>query len=180
MSHKAYLLMGGNQGDRFALLQKATDLIQERVGSVVGLSRLYETEPWGNFEETESEPQSTKAFINQALAVTSLLAPHDLLHTTMEIEAELGRIRPCSEPHTPHQNTRLYHSRPIDIDIIFYDAEVMDTPDLTIPHPRMHLRRFVLTPLCDIAPDFVHPVLNKTITQLLSECEDTCSCYCCS
>lgn len=179
MSHKAYLLMGGNQGDRFALLQKATDLIQQRVGSVVGLSHIYETEPWGDFEATDGEPLSPKAFLNQTLAVETLLSPADLLHATMEIEAELGRIRPCPEPDTSHQNIRLYHSRPIDIDIIFYDTLVMDTPDLTIPHPRMHLRRFVLTPLCDIAPDFVHPVLNKTITQLLSECEDTCSCYCC-
>ena len=77
-------------------------------------------------------------------------------------------------------NSKLYSSRPIDIDLIFYGDAVIDTPMLTIPHPRIHLRRFVLQPMCEIAPCYKHPILNKTLTELLNECTDTSSCLCCS
>lgn len=176
-----YLLIGGNQGNRPHLIHQTIDLIRQRIGSITALSRLYETAPWGTFAPGET-PQN---FLNQAILVSTSLSSHQVLVQALDIEKILGRQRPDASPAedcsaAPIDQPHLYSSRPIDIDIIFYDAVVMDTPDLTIPHPRMHLRRFVLTPLCDIAPDFVHPVLNKTITQLLSECEDTCSCYCCS
>lgn len=164
---KAYLSLGSNRGDRKALLGQATDLIRQRVGSVVCCSPLYETAPWGQFAEGEDLP-----FLNMAIVVETDLEPHELLVTTQSIEKDLGRSRPKS--------TQQYHSRPIDIDIVLYGTTVLDTPELTLPHPRMHLRRFVLQPLCDIAPDARHPLLNQTIHQLLEVCPDTSSPSCCS
>ena len=168
-----YLLIGGNQGDRKALLQQATDLIRQRVGSVVGCSQLYETAPWGAFDQKDTQP-----FLNMALHVETSISAHGCLLECLAIEKELGRQRKGNA--LPSDTKRVYSSRPIDIDLILFDDEVISSPDLTIPHPRMHQRRFVLQPLCDIAPDTVHPVLKKTISQLLSICEDNCSCsvYC--
>lgn len=166
---KAYLSLGSNRGDRKALLGHATDLIRQRVGSVVCLSPLYETAPWGQFAEGED-----LSFLNMALAVETDLEPRALLRTLKEIEKEMGRN--IARPPLPSH----YHSRPIDIDIVLYGTTVLDTPELTLPHPRMHLRRFVLQPLCDIAPDARHPLLNQTIHQLLEVCPDTSSPSCCS
>lgn len=167
--------MGGNEGNRSALLQEATDFIRQRVGSVVCCSRVYETAPWGKFDCATTQP-----FLNMAMHVATRLDAHDCLRECLEIERLLGRHR--NESPQGGESERTYTSRPIDIDLILFNDEVIDLPDLTIPHPRMHLRRFVLQPLCDIAPTTVHPVLKKNIYQLLSECEDYCSCcvYCCS
>ncbi len=164
-----FLLLGGNQGDREATLRHATDLIQQRIGSVADSSALYQTAPWGDFAAGE-QPQD---FLNQAVKVHTRLTPAECLSQALAIEQELGRVR-SGKP------TQGYASRPIDIDLIFYGSLVLHTADLILPHPRMHLRRFVLTPLCDIAPDFIHPVFNKTLSQLLSECPDDSSClsYC--
>ncbi len=206
---KLYLLIGGNQGDRQQMIHNATDLIQQRIGSVVACSSIYETAPWGLFSPDET-PQG---FYNQALQVETTLAPHDALKEALDIEHQLGRrrkgienlklknekllpqsnysnnqaIKQSSNHKIPHPdnfqlstfNFQFYSSRPIDIDLILYDNLVIDTPDLTLPHPRMHLRRFVLVPMCDIAPDLTHPVLNKTMKQLLDECTDTSSCTPC-
>ncbi len=170
-----YLLIGGNQGDRVAQLHKATDLIQERIGSVAHLSNIYQTAPWGNFTPGE-EPQD---FLNMALEIHTQLPPHEALSQALAIEKELGRERRKSEGRAKEERT--YTSRPIDIDLIFYNDQVINTADLEIPHPRMHLRRFVLKPLCDIAPNYIHPIYNKTLLELLSQCPDesSCSCYCC-
>lgn len=164
-----YLLIGSNQGDRRQLLLEATDLIRERIGSVVACSKMYETAPWGQFTPDET-PQS---FYNQALAIDTTLPPLEALREALEIERLLGRRR--NQIHPP----RTYSSRPIDIDLIFYGRLVLETPTLTLPHPRMHLRRFVLQPLCDIAHEWVHPIMKKTVKQLLNECPDTSSCSCC-
>ena len=213
---KLYLLIGGNQGDRQQMITQATDLIRQRIGSVVACSPIYETAPWGLFAPDET-PQG---FYNQALQVETPLPPHDALKEALDIEHQLGRrrkkiveslelkvdsgiphpdnsqfstLRKASEEgksqdlhySEPKQcleeipNSQFYSSRPIDIDLIFYDHLVIDTPDLTLPHPRMHLRRFVLEPLCDIAPDYIHPIFNKTLTELLDECTDTSSCTPC-
>lgn len=175
MAHHLYLLIGGNQGDRHALLQQATDLIRLRIGSVLATSHLYQTDPWGQFQPGD-EPQP---FLNRALLVGTELSPFEALDQALAIESDLGRQRPNSELLTPHSS--LYSSRPIDIDLIFYDSLVVDNPPrLLLPHPRMHLRRFVLQPLCDIAPAYIHPQFNKTLQQLLTECPDTSCCSCCS
>lgn len=154
------LLIGGNQGDRQQLISAATDLIGERIGEVSLTSPLYETEPWG-FEAEQN-------FLNQALVVDTLLSAEEVLHTALYIEHQLGRRRPFIDPEHKH-----YLSRPMDIDLIFYNSLVCDTPELQLPHPRMHLRRFVLQPLADIIPNFRHPKLHKSIRQLLAECPDT-------
>lgn len=165
-----YLLIGGNQDNRQQIINNATNLIQQRIGFVAVSSHIYETEPWGDFQDPNTQP-----FLNIALLVHTNLTPLQALSSALLIEKELGRQRiglPSSS------NLRTYSSRPIDIDLIFFGNLVINTPTLTLPHPRMHLRRFVLKPLCDIAPDYIHPLFNKTLNTLLSECTDPCSCSC--
>lgn len=156
MKGLSFILLGSNMGNREELLGEAIELIELRCGKVVLKSSLYESEPWGF--ETEN------LFLNQAIAIESALAPYDLLKELLTIEAELGRKR--KENHVG------YESRPIDLDIIYYDDIINDDEDLILPHPRLHLRRFVLMPLCEIAPDFIHPIIHETNSALLEKCED--------
>lgn len=154
------LLIGGNQGDRQALIEQATVLIRQRIGTVVALSRVHETEPWGEFGD-----ENAAQFLNRAMLVETHLSPMEVLTEAQAIEAELGRERPATQCQ-PMQG-RIYLSRTMDIDIIFYDNTVMETPSLTIPHPMMHKRRFVLEPLCEIMPGYRHPVLGLTVAEML-------------
>ena len=132
-----YLSLGTNLGDRQKNLTSAMKLIGEKVGTVVSASDVMETDPWG-FE-------SANRFLNMAIKVDTTLQPLEVLHATQEIERKLGR--------TKKSVNREYHDRLIDIDILLYDDLVMNTPELTIPHPLMYKREFVMKPLAQIAPE---------------------------
>ncbi len=170
--NKVSLLIGGNQGDRWELIEQATEQIRQRIGSVVALSKVYETEPWGDFE-IENSKLKIENFLNRALLVETTLSPWQVLRTALSIEAALGRKRDHLSPFTFHLSPRKYHSRPMDIDLIFYDDFVVETPELTLPHPRMHQRQFVLEPLAEIMPDYVHPVTGMTVLEMLEGCPAT-------
>jgi 2-amino-4-hydroxy-6-hydroxymethyldihydropteridine diphosphokinase len=128
--------------------------IMENIGSIIKFSSIYETAPWG-FESEQN-------FLNQVLIVSTKLTPIKLLHQCLEIETDLGRIR----------QTGNYTSRTMDVDILFFNEEIVRTKQIVIPHERLHLRRFTLKPLVEIAPDFIHPVFKKSLSLLLQECED--------
>ena len=157
MEALSLILLGTNLGDREALLTKAIELIGERCGGVVAKSGIYETEPWGFVAENN--------FLNQIVQIKTELEAHELLKELLSIEAVLGRQR--------DENVKGYSSRPMDLDILYYDEEIIDDADLTIPHPRLHMRRFALLPLCDVAADYEHPIFKKNNAVLLEECEDT-------
>lgn len=151
--HKTHLLIGGNLGDRFANLAAARKLIGEKIGTVVKTSSLYETEPWGKPDQPD--------FLNQALEVATDLKPMEVLEAIFSIEKELGR-----------QRDDKWGARTIDIDILFFDAKVLETKELTLPHPQLHERNFVLVPMLEIAPNKLHPVLKKTIEELYEASKD--------
>ena len=155
--NKAYLLIGGNMGDRLANLSNAKEAIQEQVGVIKKISAIYETAAWG----LEDQP----SFLNQALLLETNFDPIDLLNHLLKIEIQMGRIR--NLPLGP---------RTIDLDIIFFNDQIIASDKLTIPHPQMQKRNFVLTPLNEIAPQFIHPIFKKSINQLLIECTDTLLC----
>ena len=151
--NKAYLLIGGNIGDRLANIKEAIQLLNEAAGTIVQSSAIYETAPWGN---TQQAP-----FLNQALVLSTSHDAATLLRILLSIETKMGRIR--NIPLGP---------RTMDIDIIYFNNEIIETNQLTIPHPQLHKRNFVLIPLVEIAPNYLHPILNKTNSVLLSECKD--------
>ncbi len=148
-----YLSIGTNLGDRQSNLKTAVTLIGQRIGTVQAVSQAFETEPWGF--------QSPNAFLNQALQVTTDMNPVDALKVTQAIESEMGR--------TSKSHNSMYADRLIDIDLIFFDDQVIELPGLKIPHPLMHKRQFVLEPLSEIAPEIVHPLLHKTVREMFEE-----------
>lgn len=153
---KYYLSLGSNMGDSRAVLAGAAREIASRIGRVVKESSVYRTAPWGFEAEND--------FLNSALIVESVMPPVEVMAALLEIEKKWGRVRADGGG---------YHSRPLDIDIIFAGNMVADIPGVTLPHPRAHLRRFVLEPLAEIAQGFVHPVLGKSMSELLAECPDS-------
>ena len=157
MRHRATLLLGGNKGDMPATFHHALELLVERVGEVVASSQIYRSEAWGFDCEEE--------FSNQAVEVITPLEPEALLDATQSIEQELGRNRTQEFEQKSLSGAR-YCSRTIDIDIMFYDDEVISTPRLTVPHQLMHLREFALEPLLELEPQRVHPELGLSIKEL--------------
>ncbi|VXB73327.1 2-amino-4-hydroxy-6-hydroxymethyldihydropteridine diphosphokinase [Maribacter litoralis] len=153
----ALLSIGSNLGNRQLLLQKAIFEISKVAGEIRQVSATYETPSWG-FEGED--------FLNACLELQTLLSPNDLLKELLDIETAFGRERNHSES---------YQSRTLDIDIIYYDKEVINTDALTIPHPKMQERKFILKPLADISPQFYHPIFNKDTRNLLQECKDKSS-----
>ena len=150
---KAYLLTGGNLGDRVAMLAMARDLIAEHCGQLTAVSSLYETAAWGK----EDQP----CFLNQALEIETGLPARQLLRRILKLEKKMGRER-----------KEKYGPRLIDIDILIYADEVHDYPLLKVPHPELPNRRFALLPLSEIAADLQHPVMKKPIQTLLNDCKD--------
>lgn len=154
---RVVLLAGGNTGDVKRTLQSAQQLVNDRVGAVLRCSHRYESEPWGF---------SGDRFSNQALEVSTDLAPEEVLDAVQRIECELGRNRAAETLEKASAGMR-YASRPIDIDIIFYDDRVIESEQLTVPHPRLAEREFALVPLCEIVRERRHPVSGLTVGQLL-------------
>lgn len=160
MTHLVYLSLGTNLGNKEENLRTAMILIEEQVGTITSQSALYASAPWG-FD-------SENTFLNNAIAVATSLTPEELLSTTQHIERTLGRTHKSVDGQ--------YSDRLIDIDMLLYDDVVMHTPSLTLPHPLMHRRLFVLNPLSEIAPTMIHPLLQKEIATLCNElkAEGTC------
>jgi 2-amino-4-hydroxy-6-hydroxymethyldihydropteridine diphosphokinase len=149
-----YLGLGSNLGNREDNIEQALRKISEVVGNIVSRSSIYETEPWGFL--------SGDQFLNLVIGVETNLTPSGLLGRLLMIESQLGRLR----------DGKQYSSRTIDIDILFYAMKRMNRAFLVIPHPKLHERKFILVPLCEIAPSLVHPVIGKTISELLEVCTD--------
>jgi len=148
-----FLQLGSNLGDRELLLKDAILAIEERVGKVIKKSKVYESTPW------RSEGQ--RNYLNQILKVKTELHSDDVLFTILDIEKNLGRLR-----------LEKWSERLIDIDIIFFNDSIIETPELCVPHKHMHERMFVLAPLHNIEPEMVHPKYNKTVDELLQICTD--------
>ncbi len=151
-----FLILGSNIGDRLYYLENSLVQISRYIGDIKSKSHVYTTVPWGFKAESD--------FLNMAIKVETLLSATEVLQQCLSIEKFMGR-----KDRTSPQ----YKSRTIDIDILFYEDEIINTDTLTVPHPKLQERNFVLVPLSDIYPQGIHPVLHKTILELYDECKDT-------
>lgn len=154
--HTVYLILGSNLGDSGEQLASALRMVENRVGPIRDKSAVYETVAWG----VNNQPN----YLNQVLKIDTVLTPEQTLTEVLEIENILGRRR-----------SKRWEARLIDIDILFYDEIILDTPNLKIPHPLLHLRRFVLTPLIEIAPSLIHPFYRLGIADLYEKLDDNLS-----
>ena len=154
----AFLLTGGNLGNRFQQLELARKQIHQTCGQIISASAIYKTAAWGFYEQPD--------FYNQALELQTFLSPDTLMLALLSIEEKMGRKR-----------TVKLGPRTIDIDILLINDLVYNSPILTIPHPHLQERRFALTPLAEIAANVIHPVFKKSINELLHECTDTLAVY---
>ena len=155
MKHnKVFLGLGSNLGNRAENLLMAQELIEEKVGKILSKSSIYETAAWGITEQN--------AFLNQVLEIETIFSPNAVLHLVLKIEKDMGRIREIK-----------WGERSIDIDVLYYNNEIISTENLTVPHPFIQERKFVLVPLCEIAAAFIHPKLKKSNLELLKNCQDS-------
>jgi 2-amino-4-hydroxy-6-hydroxymethyldihydropteridine diphosphokinase len=153
MNDSVFLLLGTNLGDRSKNLSVARELISRKAGTIITTSAVYKTAAWGNTNQPE--------FYNQAIQLRTTSTPQETLTKLQRIESEMGRIR-----------DEKWGSRIIDIDILLWEHSILTEDNLVVPHAQLQHRRFALLPLAEIAPDTIHPILNKSITQLLQECND--------
>lgn len=153
--HQAYIIAGSNIEPRRLSIKQAVSLLQESGIAITKSSAIYESEPWGF--------QAELNFLNQVFFIETEKNAHELLELLLKTEKKLGRQR---------KNSQSYSSRIIDLDILFFDHEVINTRALQVPHPKMTERRFVLEPLHEIAPQYIHPKLNKSVHELLLKCPD--------
>ena len=150
---KVYFSIGSNKGNRSKLINEAIDKIDISIGRVEKKSSIYETKSWGF---------NSNNFYNTCLLIESSLSVELILNKILKIEKDMGRLNSVGQ----------YSDRCIDIDILFFEDIIVNSKDLIIPHPRLHLRKFVLTPMLDMVPDLIHPILKKSIRQLELECDD--------
>ena len=151
--NKVYILIGGNLGNKYTNLQSAKEFLEKEIGNIEALSSIYETAAWGN----NNQPN----FYNQVLIIKTKFSAEKIMEKILKIETVMGRIR-----------TEKNAARLIDIDILFFNDETINQKNLVIPHPEISNRRFVLIPLNELSPELYHPVLHKTISQLLATCKD--------
>jgi 2-amino-4-hydroxy-6-hydroxymethyldihydropteridine diphosphokinase len=149
-----YLLIGGNLGVREKILARARSFIKEDIGNIRKASSIYETAAWGITEQPD--------FLNQVIEVETKLSAQEVLNNILAIEIKMGRVR-----------TRKNASRIIDIDILFFNNDIIHEPGLTVPHPEIQNRKFALVPMAEIAPGILHPIFKRTIKELLSTSGDT-------
>lgn len=153
IENELFILLGTNLGDRIVNLEKARNEIDFRIGIVTNSSKFYETAPWGITDQP--------SFLNQVLQVSTYLKAEKILSLVLKIELDMGRKREIK-----------WGSRLIDIDILYFGNKIIKKQELTVPHPFLQERRFTLVPLAEIAPDFIHPILQNTNSELLEKCED--------
>jgi 2-amino-4-hydroxy-6-hydroxymethyldihydropteridine diphosphokinase len=151
--NNTYLLLGSNMGNSQKQLSTAIHQIEMNTGKLIRSSHLYATAAWGNTNQPD--------FLNQVIVIETKLSAQETLKSILAIEKKMGRVRTVKNA-----------PRIIDIDILFFNKEIIDIPDLIVPHPEIQNRRFVLIPLNEIAPQYIHPVLNKSVHQLLTMCND--------
>jgi len=151
--NKVFIITGGNIGDRMKNLETAEKMIEQQIGHVIQTSKIYETEAWG----INDQP----SFYNQVLIVETNFSSDKVIKKILKVEENMGRVRTIKNA-----------ARNIDIDILFFNDDIVNEENLTIPHPQMINRRFVLMPLNEIASAKIHPVYNKSVSQLLTECKD--------
>lgn len=151
--NKVVLLVGSNIGERYTNLINAAISIEEELGEIVQSSSVYETEPWGNRHQQK--------FLNQAIVISSELPSDELMKKIISIEEKSGRVRKIK-----------WEPRIVDIDVLFFNSETISTKELVVPHPGLHLRKFALVPLAELMPEFIHPVLKRSIAELLGDLKD--------